>query len=51
MLTAEELATRIQNYNPKSNFEMIVNAHKYGQIKHEGNLESLEKSIFLILLQ
>ena len=38
MITAEELATRIQHYNPKSDFAMIVNAHKYGQIKHEEKL-------------
>ena len=46
MLTAEELATRIQNYNPKSNFEMIVNAHKYGQIKHEGQFRKSGEKYF-----
>ena len=46
MLTAEELATRIKYYNPKSNFKMIVNAHKYGQIKHEGQFRKSGEKYF-----
>ena len=46
MITAEELATRIQHYNPKSDFAMIVNAHKYGQIKHEGQYRKSGEKYF-----
>ena len=46
MITAEELATRIQHYNPKSDFTMIVNAHKYGQIKHEGQYRKSGEKYF-----
>ena len=46
MMTAEELATRIQHYNPKSDFAMIVNAHKYGQIKHEGQYRKSGEKYF-----
>ena len=46
MITAEELATRIQHYNPKSDFAMIVNAYKYGQIKHEGQYRKSGEKYF-----
>ena len=36
MLTAEALADLVLKYNPKSNSAKIVEAYRYGQIKHEG---------------
>ncbi len=36
MLTAEDLAALVQNYNPKTDAELIGRAYEYGRRMHEG---------------
>ena len=46
MLTAEALADLVLKYNPKSNSVKIVEAYKYGQNKHEGQLRKSGEPYF-----
>ena len=38
MITAEDLAARVCEYNPKSSSAMIVAAYNFAKCKHEGQL-------------
>jgi (p)ppGpp synthase/HD superfamily hydrolase len=49
MLTAEALAELVSDYNPKSNSVKIIEAYKYGQIKHEGQFRKSGSLILHIL--
>ena len=46
MLTAEALAKLVSDYNPKSNSVKIIEAYKYGQIKHEGQFRKSGEPYF-----
>ena len=46
MLTAEALAELVSDYNPKSNSVKIIEAYKYGQIKHEGQFRKSGEPYF-----
>ena len=46
MLTAEALADLVSKYNPKSNSAKIVEAYKYGQLKHEGQFRKSGEPYF-----
>ncbi|NCX27413.1 MAG: bifunctional (p)ppGpp synthetase/guanosine-3',5'-bis(diphosphate) 3'-pyrophosphohydrolase [Rhodobacterales bacterium] len=46
MLTAEALAELVSDYNPKSNSVKIIEAYRYGQIKHEGQFRKSGEPYF-----
>ena len=46
MITAEDLASRVSRYNPKSNSAMIIAAYDYSKSKHHGQLRRSQEPYF-----